>query len=132
MSYEGQYDAQVANLDFDNDDKINGNSSGVFTDKTRVAIYSVGPMGGGEIISWSIFFKTTQTQEQVLVFYGGVFGPSERKDIFLLSLKGGNPFLRFTTNRKQYVTSENDLNLNDGQWHQIAVSMPKKAACTQK
>lgn len=115
-------------MDYDNDDKINGASSGVFTDTTRVAIYGVGPMGGGEIISCSIFFKTTQTQEQVLVFYGGLFGPSERKDIFLLSLKQGNPILRFSaTNGNHYVTSVNDLNLNDGQWHQIAVSMPRKS-----
>ena len=69
-----QYDAQIANLGFDSTNAITGKTSGVFSDDTRVAIYGMGPWIGGEVISTSIFFRTSKSKEMILIFYGGVFG----------------------------------------------------------
>lgn len=121
-----QYDAQVANLEFNSTNAISGKSSGVFTDDTRVAIYGMGPFIGGEVISLSLFFRTSKSKEMILVFYGGVFGTSKRKDIFLLTLKKGNPALTFGS-RRNYLTTAEDHNLDDGQWHHIAISIPSKS-----
>ena len=99
----------------------------MFTDNTRVAVSGIGPNTGGEIISISLFFKTTETNEMVLVHYGGWFGRGEKKDIFMLTLKQGRPCVRYRSNKKNFVTSKNQLTLNDGKWHQIVISMPYKS-----
>lgn len=58
----------------------------------------------------------------VLLFYGGRFGYNRNKDIFLLTINEGNPFLYMSED--SYLTSEDDLNLDDGEWHHISISMP--------
>ena len=97
----------------------------MFSNDTRVAIYGMGPWIGGEVISTSMFFRTSKSNEMILIFYGGVFGTVKTKDIFLLTLKKGNPRVYFGKNR--FLTTSDDLNLNDGVWHHLAISMPRKS-----
>ncbi len=85
----------------------------------------MGPMAQGEMVTCSFFFKTTQSKEMALVFYGGRFGYNTRKDLFLITLKGGNPLLYIQTN--SFLSSKEPLSLDDGNWHYIAVSMPSKS-----
>jgi hypothetical protein len=123
-----QYDSQIANLQFG--EGVVGKNAGIFTQNTEVAVYSMGPMGQGETISFTLYFKTTKTEEMVLVCYGGAFGVKNKKDILLLSLKDGNPVLYVQPNR--FLTVQSDFNLNDGEWHHIAVSMPSKSCLLSK
>ena len=127
MNFIEQYDAQVANLSLERNTSILGPSSGIFTNDTRVAIYSMGPYMGGEIISFSLFFKTSESGDQILFFYGNAFGVSSKKDIFFFSLSDGHPRLHFEKRLQRKVTPKATQSLNDGQWHQIAVSMPHKS-----
>ncbi len=85
----------------------------------------MGPFMGGEIISTTLFFKTTKSKEMILICYGGRFGVSNKKDIFLLTIKKGELTLYF--GKQKYLTTAEDYNLNDGQWHHIAISMPSKS-----
>ncbi len=130
FNLKGQYDVQVANLQFNSTSAIRGKTSAVFTDDTRVAIYSMGPFTGGEMISCTLHFKTSSYKEMILVVYGGVFGISKRKDIFLLTLKDGNPVLYF--GGKKYLTTDENHNLNDDQWHHIAISIPWKSCLSSR
>ncbi len=125
-----QYDAQIANLEFNSINQLYGQSAGVFTDDTRVAIYGMGPLLGGEIISASLFFKTDSSNEMILLFYGGVFGVSKSKDELLLTLKDGNPTLYL--DRRKYLTTKGDFHLDDGIWHSIAISMPSKSCLSSE
>lgn len=86
----------------------------------------MGPMGAGEILSCDIRFKTTASRERVLIFYGGRFGHSRIKDIFLLTLQNGN--MRLYLEKKSYVEPKADILLNDGVWHSILISMPSKSS----
>ncbi len=61
----------------------------------------------------------------ILIFYGGMFGINRRKDVFLLTLNEGNLFLNFGGNR--FLTTAENHNLDDGQWHHIAIIMPSKS-----
>ncbi len=109
-------------------------------------------MGQGEAISFSLFFKTTNAEEMILLAYANNFSPffkndlgfietddaAERvsssgdddlpKDLLLLTLNDGKPYLY--TSHKRYLIPTNfqdDERLNDGQWHHIAISMPSKS-----
>ena len=102
----------------------------MFTGETRVAVYGMGPNTGGETISLSFFFKTTETNEMVLVHYGGTFGfgvGAMSKDVFMLTLKQGRPIVRFNNLEHVFVTPIKRFSLNDDKWHQIVVSMPYKS-----
>jgi hypothetical protein len=125
LNFIEQYDAQVANLGLERNTSILGPSSGIFTENTRVAIYAMGSyMGGGEIISFSLFFKTSESGDQILFFYGSAFGVSSKKDIVFLSLSDGHPRFHYEKKLQRKVTpTKATRSLNDGQWHQIAVSM---------
>lgn len=113
-----QYDAQIANIDI--------NEGGLFTNRSRLAIGSMGPMAAGEIISCSLLFKTTTSNESVLIFYGDKWGEVKRKHLYLLTLNNGSPI--FYINEKTFLTAKNEMSLNDGSWHSIIVSMPAQSS----
>ena len=136
-----QYDAQIANIDFDRG--INGEYAAVFNNNSRFAINSFGPFGQGETISFSLFFKTTESnKEMILLSYASTYSPYYRdssgynstddeddlpKDLFLVTLRGGRPYL-YTSHQRYITPIQNAIDaarLDDGQWHHIAVSMPK-------
>lgn len=134
-----QYDAQITNLTFDKG--INGQSAAIFSQHSRVAIGSFGPMGMGEMISFSFFFKTNSTKEMILAAYGSQYSPHYRndiadlmdeesydipKDLLLLSLKNGVPHL-YVSHRRYILSSIQEGILNDNEWNSIAISMPSKS-----
>lgn len=114
----------------------------MFNEQSRVALVSFGPLGQGETISYSFFFKTTSAAEVILVAYASQFTPHYRyqnidlenipdsydlpKDLLLLTLKNGIP--RLYTSHKRFVFANIEEGaLNDGEWNSIAISMPTKS-----
>ena len=63
----------------------------------------------------------------ILLHYGKVHGNNAKssKDILTVALEGGKPVIYTRPNR--FLTSRDDVNLDDGQWHHIAISMPKRS-----
>lgn len=119
------YDAQVANIDLVSGRKGN---AGKFTVESRLAIYASGPHSGGNILSLGIWIKTSQqSSEMMLLHYGATYsGSKASKDILTLTLNQGVPNL-YTSSKKRLVPIASIEKLNDGKWHHIAVSMPKKS-----
>lgn len=93
------------------------------------AFYSTGPFSGGDVASISLWINTAQAQKQmILVHYGAIFGSSvdkTNKDFFTLALDKGSTTV-YLGRRKILQSSDNKL-IADGQWHHIAVSMPRKS-----
>ena len=122
----GQYDAQIANLGFDKTNAIQGESSGVFTSNTIVAIGSMGPLVAGEIFYLGLFFKTMQSGETILVSFSPAWGGPGPMDMLLLTLKEGVPVL-YIDEKTWLQTSSSDVVLNDGLWHHISARMSEKS-----
>ena len=123
-----KYDAQIGNIDLVNG-RIENSLAASFGTDSRFAIYGVGPFGGGEIISFSLWIKTTQTSKMILVHYGNVYGADVRsvtsgKDQMTLILSDGIPELYIKHNRK-LVSQTNSI--ADGRWHLVSVSMPSRS-----
>ena len=119
-----QYDAPVGNVQI-----VQGNvtgNAGYFYGPSQMGVYSFGPQTGGDIISYSILFRTTQTAEGILIHFGQSWGRTQNrysKNIFSLTLDNGTPKLYASQSSiLQPVMDGNTL--NDGGWHQVAVSMP--------
>ena len=69
-AFGAQYDAQLGNVNLVSGRK-SGDLAGRFRKNSRFAIYGMGPFGAGEIVSLSLWFKTSNdAQETVLVHYG--------------------------------------------------------------
>jgi len=122
-SFGQPYDAQVADIELVN----NGiESYGVFTNNTRLGIYGMGPHGAGSQVSYGIRIRTSRRSNMILVHYGHSFGFQRfAKDIFTLTLEKGTPKLYI--NDKSVLTPTKSQKLNDGSWHDVAVSMPSKS-----
>jgi len=121
-----QFDAQAANLALVGG-RV-GNYAGLFNETSRLSLYGTGPNGAGNIISFSMWIRTTTVDaEMILVHYGAVFGPPNKtqKDFLTLTLDRGKPALYSQIERK--LITHDDLNLADNMWHHIAVSMPRKS-----
>ena len=123
-----QYDGQVGNVDIV-PGRETGNSAGLFHPNSRFAIYGVGPFSGGEVMSFSLWIKTDVQSDMVLVHYGNSYGRQVNsvkrgKDHMTLVLSGGVPEVYIKHNRKLKA----DIgSIADGNWHQVAVSMPYKS-----
>lgn len=121
-----QYDGQIANVDIEKDSLlgIHGNY-GVFTESSMLGIFSSGPIGGGgRTISYSLWLKTSSSDEMVLIHYGSVQKAVHfKKDMFTLTLKDGIPVL-YTTLKTRVVPKFKIDPLNDDEWHHLSISMP--------
>lgn len=116
-----QYDAPVADVEIveggikGNAGKFNGGSS-------QLGVYAFGPAVGGYIISYSIWFKTTKSGELILVHSGQAWSKTQtRENIFTLTLNNGIPTVY--ANKSSTLKAIDVAPLNDGGWHQVAVSM---------
>jgi len=129
-SFGAQYDAQVSNIELVPGRKGTGDTAGLFNEDSRMAIFGVGPYSGGEVISFSLWVNTDESNsEMILAHYGTRWGSSENisidKDHLTLTLDHGvlalyiQPTLKLETTRFAG-------RLADGKWHHIAVSMPTK------
>ena len=123
-----QYDGQVGNVEIV-PGRESENSAGLFHPNSRFAIYGVGPFSGGEVVSFSLWIKTNVQSDMVLVHYGNSYGRKvnsvkHSKDHMTLVLSDGVPEVYFQHNRKLKA----DIgSIADGNWHQVAVSMPQKS-----
>ena len=81
-------------------------------------------MAGGDIISSSLYFKTSSAGKVILIFYGDSWGLTPSKNIFLLMLKKGQPYLY--VDERKFLTPMQNIWLNDNRWHHIIISMPRK------
>ncbi len=120
------YDAQVSGIDLI-EGKI-GKFAGKFTADSRLAFFATGPHSGGSILSLGLWIMTSeQASEMILVHYGSIFdGTKTSKDFLTLTLNEGIPNL-YTSVKKRLIPLDFHGGLNDGKWHHIAISMPRKS-----
>jgi len=121
-SFDQPYDAQVANVKLNS---FRGRSFGVFTNRSRLAIYGMGPHSGGSVISYALWIRTHKTSEMILVNYGHSFTGKSTKSSYTLTLQDGTPMLYISPTA--ILRPKMKYDLNDGDWHHIAVSMPRKS-----
>lgn len=110
------------------DDGING-KAGRFNETTRLGIWGMGPHSGGVIISYSLYFKTDRTeQNMVLIHMGGIFAHRQesKEHIMTLTLDHGIPSLYISSSTR--LVASLLTGLADGNWHNLAISMPHKSA----
>ena len=110
------YDAQYADIDFT--DGPHG-LAGVFNPKSQMAVYGAGPHHYGDMISYALWMKTTSEEDMVLINTGR----AGLRGLMNLNLNDGEPELLIAENARLIAEGQK---LNDGGWHHIAVSMPKK------
>ncbi len=128
--FGAQYDAQVTNISLTKGRNERG-YAGLFNEDSRFAIYGSGPYSGGEIISFGLWIMTTHSAKMVLVHHANYWGSYVTNlhpvyDHFTLSLENGNVVIN--TQPDIQWRSQSAQNLADGQWHHIAVSMPRKSS----
>jgi len=120
------YDAQVANIGPFNANAIAGENSAYFTASSRFSLYAMGPHNPVTAMAYSLWFKTHQSSEVLLIHYGPAWDSAtydDTKSIFTVTLDNGRP--KVYAKKNAYLTTSNEfMSLNDGQWHHIAVSMP--------
>jgi hypothetical protein len=104
------YSALKANVEMV--DGIHG-KAGRFTGDSVMAVYAMGPHYKDRAISYALWLKTRSVDNQLLI------NPSSR--CFILSLNDGLP--QITTSKGGKLCG-NCQQLNDGQWHHIATTMP--------
>jgi len=123
-SFGQQYDAQVHRISLYKP-AVRGAYYAKFYGNSRLGFYAMGPHAAGGIISSAFWFKTMKEEEMILVHYGDYFGVNVyfTKDCYTLTLNNGTPMLYSSPN--SFVKPRDEYNLNDGQWHHVAVSMPK-------
>ena len=124
------YNAQVANIELVRGRR--GRLAAKFLgSQSRFGLYASGPLGGGSIpISYNIWVKTdAQETEMVIAHYGQIWGimsdHENPKNFHTLTLENGNPKLYISVDA--YLVPSTALNLNDGKWHHLSVSMSKKS-----
>jgi len=124
-SFGPQYDGQITNVVLVALD--NGKYAGLFNETSQLAVFATGPHSGGNIISYSLRFKTGQSSsEMILVHYGPIFGTGHvSKDIFTLTLRHGNPILYRNPDSELAPTAH--LTLADGKWHRVEIFMPTES-----
>eukprot|EP01083_Nonionella_stella_P078386 214505_1 len=126
--FGAQYDAQVGNLVLG--PGRFGGRSGLFNDRSRMAMIASGPFSAGDVISFGLWFRTSQYRSNMVLihyadYWGGRVRKSQEKDHFTLTLKSGIPVIH--TQPIAELRSLDKTNLADGKWHHIAVSMPRKS-----
>ncbi|MBN3039933.1 MAG: metallophosphoesterase [Candidatus Omnitrophica bacterium] len=112
-----QYDAIYNDVKIVNG--ING-KAGRFISGSRMAIWALGPHYDKHALSYSLWFKTSSVDNQVLINSASSFQRFLRK-FFNLNLNNGEPQVMAAKDKS--LTAEG-VKLNDGKWHHIAVSMP--------
>jgi len=93
--------------------------AGVFNPNSQMAVYGAGPHGRGNMVSYALWMKTTSEEDMVLINTGR----AGLRGLMNLNLNDGEPELLIAQNARLIAK---DQELNDGKWHHIALSMPKK------
>jgi len=112
------YDAQVANLMLVNDGQHG--KAGNFSEYSHVGVFGMGPHAGGNIVSYSLWFKTT-TRNTILLSYKGRWNHNTFADL-VIGPKGQIQFLYSPFSKLSGYTK----GLNDNHWHHVIINMPSK------
>ncbi len=128
--FGAQHDAQLCDITLV-DGRENGGHAGWFGENSRFGMFGTGPFSGGEIVSFGLWIKTVEASRRMVLFhYAGYFGSvvkrKDLKDHFMLTLDYGVPVVNTQTKIQLRPLDEN-INLADGSWHHIAISMPRKS-----
>lgn len=125
-SFGQPYDAQIANVKLkNNSNNFKKGKFGILTENSRIGIYGFGPHSGGSTISYSLLISTKSESDMILVHYGHGFSLNSNKNIYTLTLNNGTPMLYIS--RVAILKPEKEYELNDGNWHHVAVSMPSNS-----
>jgi hypothetical protein len=110
------YDAQYANIGL-----IGGprGKAGVFNTNSQMAVYGAGPHGYGNVVSYALWLKTTSEEDMVLINTGR----AGLRGLMNLHLSDAKPELLMADDARLVAKGQK---LNDGKWHHVAVSMPRK------
>ena len=123
--FDQQYDAQVGGVEI-REGGVSG-SAGYFNGaSSKMGIYSFGPFVAGSMASYSVWIKTESGGEMVLVHYDRAWSSyaNAQKNMFSLTLDNGKPVLYSSKTSTLTPLNSGMAPLNDGGWHQVAVSMP--------
>lgn len=106
----------------------NGSQAGQFVGSSIFTIESMGPFGAGTIISMAMWINTNDAANMILV-HSSVPNVPKSKHMFLLSITNGRLVLDVggPGTGKTVLQSKSTLNLSDGGWHHVAVSMPRES-----
>jgi len=123
--FNQQYDAQVGGMEI-REGGVSG-SSGYFDGAaSKMGIYSFGPFVAGSTASYSVWIKTESNGEMVLAHYDRAWTAAAhaQKNMYSLTLDNGKPVLYSGKTSTWKPLNSGMAPLNDGGWHQVAVSMP--------
>ena len=126
-TFGAQYDAQVGNVELVESGRVDGKFAGNFTENSRFAIYGVGPYSGGEMVSFSLWFKTNDSKNEMIMVHYGARGVSKSNDHLTVTLAKGVPVVYFGPEYQLEPAVNGGIDLADGEWHQIGISMPEKS-----
>jgi len=113
------YDAQHCDIEL-----VGGpqGQAGKFNSNSQMAIWGLGPHVYGNRVSYALWMKTASEENMVLI-NTGVGWRKALTNLMNLNLNDGQPELIISKNERLIAKGRK---LNDGKWHHIAVSMPKK------
>jgi hypothetical protein len=111
------YDAQNGNIALADGPR---GKAGVFNPKSQMAVYGAGPHSYGNVVSYALWMKTTSEDDMVLINTGR---GGLKRGLLNLNLNDARPELLMADDARFIAKSRK---LNDGKWHHIAVSMPRK------
>ncbi|MDA7916451.1 LamG domain-containing protein [Verrucomicrobia bacterium] len=111
------YDAQNGNIELTEGPR---GKAGVFHPKSQMAVYGAGPYSYGNVVSYALWMKTTSEEDMMLINTGR---GGLKSGLMNLNLNNARPELLMAEDVRLIAKSKK---LNDGKWHHIAVSMPRK------
>ena len=116
-TFGDQYDA--LHCDVDIVPGKNGNA-GQFSKDSRMAVFAMGPSQGKHAIAYELSFKTTSKANQILINTATIWGNTPK---YFLNLYLDDGIATVAISDKKMLKARS-TKLNDGQWHNIKVSMP--------
>ncbi|MCH8216454.1 MAG: hypothetical protein IH892_06745 [Planctomycetes bacterium] len=112
------YDAQNGNIELAADGPRG--KAGVFKPDSQMAVYGAGPYSYGNTVSYALWMKTTSEEDMMLINTGRA---GLERGLMNLNLNDAKPELLMADDVRLIAKGQK---LNDGKWHHIAVSMPRK------
>ena len=118
------YDAKVTNLTLVTDGDYG--KAGNFSEYSHTRVSGIGPHNGGNIVSYSLWFKTS-TPNTILLSYSGFSskdGSTTSKITNIILDESGR--IQFLYSQTQKLVGTKFKNLNDNNWHYAVITMPHK------
>jgi hypothetical protein len=112
------YSALTANMEL-----VDGphGRAGRFDAASRMGVFAMGPHHGGHALTYALWMRTTSSENQLLINSCSIWSKA-LKGFFNLNLDDGVPAVMVSDSRRLMAGDEK---LNDGQWHHLAVVMPR-------